>query len=148
MRPKWDERRGILSYGEMTIKKALAMGGRVYAGRDPRLKAEKHAAWDEQKQKSALRVVSALKGKGEVAFRLLFVISNLTDPEKGEADPTVEELAFFAETNPRQVKAGTQKLERAGVLEKIGRKKASNIYRLKFSPTIMGAAGDTPNGPR
>jgi primase-polymerase (primpol)-like protein len=33
MRSKWDEHRGAMTYGEITIQKALALGGEVYQGR-------------------------------------------------------------------------------------------------------------------
>lgn len=34
MRPKWDERHGIQTYGEITIRNAITKGGRVYARPD------------------------------------------------------------------------------------------------------------------
>ena len=60
-RPKWGERRGAMTLGELTIRNILAKGGRVYGGsrpRNPRMQVV--PAWYSK----------ALKGCGGLATRL------------------------------------------------------------------------------
>lgn len=74
MRPKWNERRGERSYGEVTIKKAIDQTSEVYTGKIPH-----HPDERPDIPLSPLPPIAAREAHGETISGVIEVIQNLTD---------------------------------------------------------------------
>jgi putative DNA primase/helicase len=138
IRPKWLERRGEQTYGEMTIAKAIAQGGPAYAPSDPKLErdaAERRAAHERKSwAKVPLWWDARLKGTGELTFRVLHTIVSYADKD-GVAYPSVQTIAAHVKASERWVYDAIAKIKAAGVMTSQRRYRDSNLYRLTLRVT-------------
>lgn len=130
MRPKWDERHGEHTYGELTIGTAISKGGPCYV---PRSACNRRDSCEAKERKAygkcPLWWVVQLKGAGELAIRVLWIITSYADA-KGEAFPSVETIALHARVSERRVKVAIAKLKALGILASTYRPRRSNLYQL------------------
>jgi hypothetical protein len=86
-RSKWDEHRGESTYGEITIQKAIALGGDVYTGRVESVTSPLHPEDDTQEKKDArcVRALSILEyGEPDTFILGTFNTLHVGDREVGE----------------------------------------------------------------
>jgi len=130
MRSKWDERHGTQTYGERTIATAISKGGPCYV---PRSASNRRDSCEAKERKAygkcPLWWVVQLKGAGELAIRVLWIITSYADP-RGEAFPSVETIALHARVSERRVRAAIAKLKALGILASTYRPRRSNLYQL------------------
>lgn len=130
MRSKWDERHGEHTYGELTIGTAISKGGPCYV---PRSASNRRDSCEAKERKAygkcPLWWVVQLKGAGELAIRVLWIITSYADA-KGEAFPSVETIALHARVSERRVKTAIAKLKALGILASTYRPRRSNLYQL------------------
>jgi putative DNA primase/helicase len=144
MRPKWDERRGEETYGERTIAKALATGGRLYRG------------------SCATYVAGAAEGRyGKVHESVMPVLARMTRTDiltyigvaihansAGECFPSAATVAALFDSTREHVQGSIGKLGCAGLLPATKRPGASSKFCL---PAYRGVSkfdtgGERPHG--
>lgn len=133
MRPKWDERRGNETYGERTIAKALATGGRLY--RDP---CVRYIAGVPERQFGKVHPsVLAVLGRLTKTDILTYVGVALHANETGECFPSAARVAGLFGSTREHVQASIGTLGRAGLLSATKRRGNSSIFQL---PAYQGAS--------
>jgi putative DNA primase/helicase len=133
VRPKWLERHGERTYGEMTIAKAIAQGGPTYTPRDPKFEQDAAERRATHERKSWARIPlwwdARLKGAGELTFRVLHAIVSYADKD-GVAYPAIETIAAHVGASERWVYDAIAKIKAAGIMTSKRRYRDSNLYRL------------------
>lgn len=130
MRPKWSEQHGDQTYGERTIATAISKGGPCYVARSVNDRRKSCEAKERKAYGNCpLWWAVQLKGAGELAIRVLWIIASYADT-KGEAFPSVETIAVHARVSERRVKAAIARLKALGILASTYRPRRSNLYQL------------------
>ena len=146
-RPKWTERRGAMTYGELTIRNIIAKGGRRYGFdrlRNPRMQVT--PAWY-----SKIRC-------GALGTRLATcVLPWYADDEGYCGRLTGAQLAREAGVNPRRIWEALPRLERAGIICIAASDGKVHEYRLalgdapfvtRFAPSRFILKSSKARGPR
>ena len=130
IRPKWAERHGASTYGQLTIKKALAAGGHIWTPRAQEVPTDQSDWVRESRAYFPAWWVVRLQGCGELAFRVLATIASYTNAKTGEAFPSIETIAKRCNVSPRRVKAAIATLRDAGLITSEVRARQSSLYRV------------------
>lgn len=132
MRPKWDEKHGTQSYGEGTIKKALALGDRLYSGPPPGYFGEASAGQFAIIHRSVLAVLSSQNRR-----EILTYIALSLHQKGGECYPSAARIAVLTGTTREHAQHSISKLTAAGAILKTSRPGMSSIFRL---PAFQGVS--------
>jgi hypothetical protein len=139
-RPKWNERHGAQTYGDLSIARAIAAGGPVYTGQ-PADKSEAVLARERTSYASHVPLwwIVRLSRCGGLALRVLVTIATYADGE-GRAFPSVATIARHCRADERDVRRALSTLKAAEVLQIVAQRGAANVYQLAASPL-----GETPS---
>jgi primase-polymerase (primpol)-like protein len=135
MRPKWNERHGIQTYGEQTINRAIAAGGHRYrvptTGLQERVERHEAKAW----AKFPLWWLRALHGsRGPAPLRVLIALASYANSD-GEAFPSRATIAAHAGLSENAVKSALAVLKDEGILSERCRHRASSVRILRYART-------------
>jgi putative DNA primase/helicase len=125
MRPKWDERRGEQTYGERTISKAIAGGGRVYRRAVSRFRSGAFPGQFGILHLSVYPVLSRLTKTDILTYGALAIHA-----KNGECYPSAARIAKLAGTTREHAQTSIGKLEAVGLISVGERPGETSIIRL------------------
>lgn len=125
MRQKWDEKHGTQTYGELTIRKAVAQGGRLYEARG-QFRGGVSAGQYGVVHKSVLPVLGSLTPTDVLIYVALAIHAN----GNGECYPSAAALAKLVGTTREHAQNSVSSLVAAGLVLQRARPGATSIFRL------------------
>jgi putative DNA primase/helicase len=126
MRPKWNEKHGAETYGDGTINKAIALGGRVYSGRRARYSGAVSSGQFGMVHRSVLPFLASLAPTDVLIYVALAVHAD----EGGLCHPSAAALARLAGTTREHAQNSISSLAAAGLVFVEARLGKTSIFRL------------------
>jgi hypothetical protein len=127
MRPKWDEKRGVQSYGDITLAKALSAGGRLYSVPRPRYNRRTSSGQFGKIHQSALRILARQSKIDNLVYEAL---STFADADTGECRPSAATIARLIGQTRENVQKSVGNLTTAGLISVAPRRGTTSIIRL------------------